>query len=382
MTSFADILPAWRPWEVPHVHLPHQALALPKGLWRGPAPDTGSPTEPYSELGLTPVATLADDSWSWQAQETLIFEDELALEDPQDPQTRPHWIAARIAAARRATQAAFHPLTWMAILNLTADSFSDGGELGGLAQIQARAAARLSEGASWLDLGAESTRPGAVPVSAEQQLDCLLPALESLRDLASQLSVDTRSANVAQACLKQGATMINDVSALEDPAMAQIAADHGCELVLMHMRGTPANMTSHANYHHLLGEIADEWMASMSQALAAGVSPEKIHMDPGIGFAKDASHSLDLLGPLGSLRGLGFPLLVGPSRKSFLEEPLGSRPPREREAGTAGAVALCAAQGVATLRLHQGQPHWDAAQVARACAQTAQTEMPYGGNKT
>ena len=374
MSSLADVLPAWRPWEVPHALLPHHALALPQGLWRGPAPGPESYTEVHSDLGLRAVVSLADGAWCWQANEDLHFETARVHEDPQDPQARPHWIASRIAAGRSAFQAAFPTLSWMAILNLTDDSFSDGGNLPGSPQIQARAKACLEQGAAWLDLGAESTRPGAAAVAAEHQLDRLLPALDCLRNTPGHFSIDTQSARVADACLRAGATMINDVSALGDPAMAQIAADHGCDLVLMHMRGTPTNMNSHANYHHLLGEIADEWMASMSQALEAGVSAKKIHMDPGIGFAKNGQQSLAILNQLSSLRSLGFPLLVGPSRKSFLEQALGERSPQQREAGTTGAAALCAAQGVATLRLHQGQPHWDAARVARACAQ-AETRL-------
>ncbi|RMH01156.1 MAG: dihydropteroate synthase, partial [Planctomycetota bacterium] len=199
---------------------------------------------------------------------------------------------------------------------------------------------------------------------------------EALLPLDAPLSIDTRSARVAAACLAAGASWINDVSALSDPAMAPTVAAAGADLCLMHSRGTPADMQRRTGYRHLLGEVIDELAGRCRLALAAGVAPARIQVDPGIGFAKDAEQSLALLGRCGALRGLGFPLLVGPSRKSCLVAALGERPPRQRDAGSAGVAALAAAQGAAWLRLHRGGELWDAVLAAAAAGAAARVLRP------
>ncbi len=326
---------------------------------------------------------LPDGSWTYRlAAGPRPVDPEAAAGDPEDPRARAHWIAARLDTARRAWARPLPAPVWMAILNLTPDSFSDGGRLlsgGGQVdgeRVRAEAAAHAAEGAAWLDLGAESTRPGAPPVPAEVQLGRLLPALEAVQDLGPALSVDTRSATVAAACLAAGASMVNDVSALSDPEMAAVAAAAGARLVLMHMRGTPADMQRRCRYAFLLGQVADELAARVPRALAAGVPATRILLDPGFGFAKDAGQTLELLGRLDALRALGFPILAGPSRKSFLAAVLPGLAPAARDAATAGAAALCAARGAAILRLHRGQPAWDALRAAHAAGAAAHALDP------
>ncbi len=254
----------------------------------------------------------------------------------------------------------------MAILNLTENSFSDGGALLPAGALEEAAALRKAEGASWLDLGAESTRPGAAPVKDSIQLERLLPAIERLLPFQIPLSVDTRSAKVAEACLNAGATMINDVSGLtHDPAMAGLIAEKGCPVVLMHMRGTPATMADHAHYSELFGEVADELAARARTALDTGIHPDRIILDPGIGFAKNARSSHALVEGAGAFRALGFNLLLGPSRKSFLD-PSGLLDPSERDAATLEAALTCARQGVAVLRLHNGRKWNSIRKAARA----------------
>jgi len=274
------------------------------------------------------------------------------------------WVAARLVCAASAhRQAAAHAPQWMAILNLTPDSFSDGGRLDELAQVTRAAKRAVQLGATWLDLGAESTRPGALDISADAQLARLLPAMGAIRELPVQISIDTRSATVAAACLEAGAHAINDVSAFADPAMADLCAHHQAQAFLMHMRGTPADMQTRCEYRFLLGEIADEWTANARLAIQAGVQAQRIYFDPGLGFAKTADQSMQLIAHLGCFRALGFPILVGPSRKSFQLQPLPERDAAERDCGTAGAAASCILQGAQIVRLHVGD-YWDAARVA------------------
>lgn len=301
---------------------------------------------------------------------------ELAAGPVDDPWRRAHWIAARVEAARAAMLEDPPPPVMLGILNLSPDSFSDGGELDGPAAAGARAAALLAEGAGYLELGAESTRPGARAVPAERQLALLVPALASVLPLGAPVSIDTRSAVVAEACLAAGASMINDVSGLGDPAMAEVVAAAGAELCVMHMRGTPATMAAQTDYSFLLGEVLDELAARVAVARAAGIQPARLLIDPGIGFAKTAEQSLALLGQAGAFRALGFRLLVGPSRKSCLGAAIGERPPRERDAATAGVAALAAAQGAAFLRLHRGGAVWDAVLAAAAAARAARAALP------
>lgn len=357
---------------MPHHERVHHALPLGGGWWRGPAPASGRCEHVLAGLGIEAGGPLPDSSWRLRLARDGTGPDlRAAAADPGDPAARAHWIAARLHAAREAWRAEPPVPEFMAVLNLTPDSFSDGGELLRPGALEQAARERLEEGARWLDLGAESTRPGARPVPAEAQLERLLPALEALRGVPARLSVDTRCAQVARACLDAGAVMVNDVSALSDPEMGPLIAERGCLVVLMHMRGTPEDMAQRAIYRMVLGEVADELAARAAHALRCGIRPEQIYLDPGLGFAKNAEQSLELVARLGALRALGFPLLVGPSRKSFLAGPLGGKPPAERDFGTAGAAALCAAHGSAILRLHRGVPAWEAVRAAAAAAAAA-----------
>lgn len=344
------------------------ALPLGGGAWRGPAPRDDAEARACAAAGWRAEEPLPGGAWRWRAG---------APAGPA-PADAPAPVR-RLERARAACDRPFPPRPrWLAILNLTPDSFSDGGALlrpDGAADVPAvlaRARALLARGAEALDLGAESTRPGAAETPEEAQLARLLPAVRALAPLGIPLSVDTRSARVAAACLDAGAAWINDVSGLEhDPAMAPLAARRGCPTVLTHMRGSPADMRGRASYADLLGEVADELAAKVRRALDAGMNREQIVLDPGIGFAKDAAQSGALVARVGALRALGLPLLAGPSRKSFLAGVAAS--PRARDAASAGAAALCAAQGVEWLRLHDGAA-WDAVAAAAACARAARGE--------
>jgi len=242
----------------------------------------------------------------------------------------------------------------MGILNLTPDSFSDGGRLGDLDSVLRRAEQMIEAGAALLDIGGESTRPGALPVPEAEELKRILPAVEALsRRFALPISIDTRKAEVARAALDAGASIVNDVSALSfDPRMAEVAARAGAGVVLMHSRGTPAEMGDLAHYDEGVEvEVKRELSDAVALALAAGIEREALVLDPGIGFAKTGKQSVRLLGRLDSLASLGFPLLIGPSRKSFLGELL-DLPPGERILGSAVACALAYVRGARIFRVH------------------------------
>lgn len=255
----------------------------------------------------------------------------------------------------------------MGVVNATPDSFSDGGLAFDPDAAAARALALLAEGADVLDLGGESTRPGAPAVPAEEELRRVVPVLERLRGrgCAAPISVDTRKPEVARAALAAGADLVNDVSGLADPAMRELVAAAGVPVVIMHMRGTPADMASYARYEDVVGEVERELAAALARAVAAGVREERVVLDPGIGFAKAAEHGLALLAALPRLRRLGRPLLVGASRKSFIGKITGA-PVGERLAGSLAAVAACVLAGVEFLRVHDVAASRQAALVAAA----------------
>lgn len=242
----------------------------------------------------------------------------------------------------------------MGILNLTPDSFSDGGALGNLDALLRRADEMVTQGASLLDVGGESTRPGAVPVDEAEELRRILPAIRALAlRVAVPISIDTRKAEVARAALEAGASVINDVSALSyDPRMAQVAASSGAGVVLMHSRGTPQEMQRLTRYDEGVEvEVARELAGSVALAVGAGIEREAIVLDPGIGFAKTAAQSSRLIARLDALKELGFPLLVGPSRKSFLGDILGL-PPQGRVLASAVACAIAYMRGGRIFRVH------------------------------
>jgi dihydropteroate synthase len=243
----------------------------------------------------------------------------------------------------------------MGILNVTPDSFSDGGRYLEPSAAIARGVELLEAGADLLDLGAESTRPGSEPVPAAEQWRRLEPVLRGLRAARPEatLSLDTRVADVAERGLALGAQVVNDVSALADPAMAAVVARAGAGLVLMHMRGTPENMQQDTNYGDVVAEVALYLQTRASAGRAAGVAEECIAFDPGIGFGKSAAGSIELLARLPQLRALGRPVLVGASRKSFLARLTGDEgPPTERVPASLAAAAIAAYEGAAILRVH------------------------------
>jgi dihydropteroate synthase len=271
---------------------------------------------------------------------------------------------------RGATLSLGRPLV-MGILNLTPDSFSDGGALADADAALRRAEQLVREGADLLDVGGESTRPGAPAVEPEVQLARVLPIVERLvRALPVPVSVDTRSAVVARAALEAGAAIVNDVSALGDPAMGAVVREHGAGVVLMHMRGTPQTMRSLATYDDVVEEVRAELAAALARAAAAGIPPERIVLDPGIGFAKQAEHSLALLAALDRLAQSGFPLLVGPSRKSFIGDLLGGVPSERRVFGTIGACVSALLRGARIFRVHDVEPVRQALDVAEAIRQS------------
>lgn len=241
----------------------------------------------------------------------------------------------------------------MGILNLTPDSFSDGGQLPTVDAALARAETLIGAGAEILDVGGESTRPGAQPVSPAEERRRVLPFLEAAsRRLTVPFSIDTRRAAVARAALDAGAVIVNDVSALQaDPAMAVLVAERRAGVVLMHMRGEPATMQQLATYTDTTGEVAAELGVALQRASSAGIAREAIVLDPGIGFAKTAEQSLTLLRELARIVALGYPVLVGPSRKSFLGKLLGT-PPDQRVEGTIAACVLAFAAGACIFRVH------------------------------
>ena len=243
----------------------------------------------------------------------------------------------------------------MGILNVTPDSFSDGGRYLEPQAAIARGVELLDEGADMLDLGAESTRPGSVPVPADEQWRRLEPVLRGLRAARPEatLSLDTRVAEVAERGLALGAKVVNDVSALGDPAMAAVVARAGAGLVLMHMRGTPENMQQDTSYGDVAAEVASHLQSRAAAARAEGVAEECLAFDPGIGFGKSAAGSLELLARLPELRALGRPVLVGASRKSFLARLTGDEgPPSERVPASLAAAAIAVYEGAAILRVH------------------------------
>ncbi|HYG69167.1 MAG TPA: dihydropteroate synthase [Anaeromyxobacteraceae bacterium] len=255
----------------------------------------------------------------------------------------------------------------MGIVNATPDSFSDGGRFLDPDAAVAHALRLADEGADLVDLGGESARPGSPPVSVEEELRRVVPVVERLRarGFGLPISVDTTKAAVARAALAAGADLVNDVTGLADPDLAAVVAEAGAPVVLMHMRGTPADMQSRAVYGDVVADVARELEAAVARAVAAGVAPERIVLDPGVGFAKTAEHSLAVLARLPELRVRGLPLLVGPSRKSFIGAVTGA-PVAERLPGTLAAVTAAVLAGAEFVRVHDVAPARQAALVAAA----------------
>ena len=245
----------------------------------------------------------------------------------------------------------------MGILNVTPDSFSDGGLFAGEAAAIEHGVAMAAEGADIVDVGGESTRPGAREVAPDEEAARVVPVIRALaREVDVPISVDTTKAQVARAALEAGAVIVNDVSAMRaDPAMPGVVAASGAGVVLMHMLGSPKTMQSDPRYGDVVGEVAAALLDWAAGAEALGIGRDRIVLDPGIGFGKTAAHNLSLLRHLDRLVSTGYPVLAGPSRKSFIGLTLGV-PLEERLEGTAAVVAWSVARGARILRVHDVRP--------------------------
>lgn len=243
----------------------------------------------------------------------------------------------------------------MGVINTTPDSFSDGGRLLDPARAIAAGVRMVDEGADMLDVGGESTRPGAAAVEDEEECRRVIPVIEGLVSrVRVPVSVDTYKAATADAALAAGAALVNDVSGLRyDGALARVVASRRAGIVLMHTRGRSSDMYAQASYHDVVSEILDELRESIAFATAAGVSADRIIVDPGLGFAKEARHSYEALARVDAFTELGCPVLIGPSRKSFLTKPLGAAvPASERDWATAAAVTAAVLGGAHIVRVH------------------------------
>jgi dihydropteroate synthase len=269
----------------------------------------------------------------------------------------------------------------MGILNVTPDSFSDGGELATIDDALARAQQMVSDGADLLDIGGESTRPGSRAVSADEESSRVVPVIQALKERFDvPLSIDTMKSQVAREALKVGAVLVNDVSGLSaDPQMAAAAAEAGAALCVMHMQGTPATMQQNPAYDDVVAEVIAQLHDAVARAEAAGVKPAQILVDPGIGFGKTPGHNLFLLRRLNDLRVLGRPILVGTSRKSFLGHLTGEKDPKRRVQASAASVAALAAVGsVDVVRVHDVAAAREALAVADAIRQAREGGAHYG----
>ena len=255
----------------------------------------------------------------------------------------------------------------MGIVNVTPDSFFDGGRFDHPRLALEHGRRLVEEGADLLDIGAESTRPGSLPIDEEEELRRLIPVVTALAQAVSvPVSVDTSKAAVARAAIKAGAVMVNDVTALRgDPDMVEVVAQTGVALVLMHMQGTPQTMQQAPTYEDVVEEVADFLAGRARFAMERGVEQSRIVLDPGIGFGKVLTHNLDLLAHLRMFTTLGFPVLVGPSRKGFIGQ-LTKQTVEARAWGTAGVVALAVEQGANILRVHDVAAMRDVVNVAAA----------------
>ena len=253
----------------------------------------------------------------------------------------------------------------MGVVNVTPDSFSDGGLYLDPEAAIAHGRELAAAGAEVLDVGGESTRPGAEEVGAEEELRRVVPVIQGLAATGCRISVDTSKARVAAAALDAGAEIVNDVTALRgDPAMASLCAERGATVVLMHMRGDPRTMQDDPRYDDVVAEVEAFLAERLGAVVAAGIAAERVWLDPGIGFGKTAAHNMELLRRLAELREIGRPLVVGTSRKSFIGRVDGSAA-GERLGGTIASSVLAAAEGAEVLRVH------DVAEVRQALAVAA-----------
>jgi dihydropteroate synthase len=257
----------------------------------------------------------------------------------------------------------------MGVLNVTPDSFSDGGQFFGTERAIEHGLEMAAEGAAIIDVGGESTRPASGPVSTAEQTKRVVPVIEGLfKNVSVPISIDTYNYKVAEAALQAGAAMINDITALSDRRMAQLAAKQQAPVVLMHIQGTPKTMQVDPKYDDVVGEVLEFLLTRAERAQQFGILKERIFIDPGIGFGKTVRHNLLLLKNIDKFVATGYRVLVGPSRKSFIGKITGKENPAERIFGTAAAVALCVSAGVSVVRVHDVAEMADVIKVVQAAS--------------
>jgi dihydropteroate synthase len=256
----------------------------------------------------------------------------------------------------------------MGILNVTPDSFSDGGEFNQIEAALSQARKMLANGVDLIDIGGQSTRPGAAQISWEEELERVIPIIKALRQESSiPISIDTTRAKVASAAITAGADLVNDISgATFDSQMLSVVARLEVPIILMHIRGTPETMQKMTDYQDLVGEIARFFQSRIEAAIATGISPDRLIIDPGIGFAKNYQQNIELLKRSNEFRYLGVPILIGTSRKSFIGRILDRDNPQERVWGTAATCCAAIAAGADLLRVHDVAQMYDVCRVADA----------------
>ncbi len=241
----------------------------------------------------------------------------------------------------------------MGVLNVTPDSFSDGGQFLDADKAIEKGEQMAADGAAIIDVGAESTRPGSEPVSTSEQIKRAIPVIETLSKRVNALiSIDTKNFEVAKAALQAGASMVNDITALSDKRMGELAAEQQVPVVLMHMQGEPTTMQIEPKYEDVVGEVLQFLLERAKRAENFGIDERRIFIDPGIGFGKTLEHNLLLLKNIDRFVATGYQVLVGTSRKSFIGKITGKEKPSDRIFGTAASVALCVAAGVSIVRVH------------------------------
>jgi dihydropteroate synthase len=260
-----------------------------------------------------------------------------------------------------------HRALIMGVVNVTGDSFSDGGQFAGVEDAVAQARRLASEGAAIIDIGGESTRPGAEPVSEAEELRRVLPVVERLAgDTRFVLSIDTMKPGVARAALEAGAGIVNDVTGLREPAMREVVRTAGAGAIAMHMQGSPRDMQRAPHYDDVVAEIRNFFRQTFSACLACGIDPMRLAFDPGIGFGKTVEHNLALLRNLDAMRVEGRPLVLGVSRKSFLGKVNGSEALADRAWPTVALTSYGRTRGANVFRVHEARPNWEALRMTEA----------------
>ena len=263
----------------------------------------------------------------------------------------------------------------MGVLNVTPDSFSDGGLYRDLDAAVAHGVRMAEQGAAIIDVGGESTRPGSGAVDAGEEIVRVIGVIERLAaQVRVPISIDTSKYDVAKAAIEAGAAFLNDITALGDPRTAKLAAERGTPVILMHMQGTPKTMQREPRYDDVVKEVLGFLVRRAKEAEDAGVARERIFIDPGIGFGKTLSHNLSLLRNIEQFVATGYRVLVGTSRKRFIGQITGKQVPADRTFGTAGTVALCAAAGVSVVRVHDVREMVDVVKMANAISRSSCVE--------